>query len=47
MQSTFTYQNWTQEEIKRELNSGNACYPFADSHFVLLSAVPGHKDEIY
>jgi len=26
MQSTLMYQNWMQEGIKRELNSGNACY---------------------
>jgi hypothetical protein len=26
MQLTLTYQNWMQEEIKRELNSGNTCY---------------------
>jgi hypothetical protein len=23
---TLTYQNWMQEQIKRELNSGNACF---------------------
>jgi hypothetical protein len=37
--TTVTNQNWIQEEMKRRLNSGNACYHLFQKRFVVSSAV--------
>jgi hypothetical protein len=37
--TTVTNQNLIQEEIKRRLNLGNACYNFSSEPFVFSSAV--------
>jgi hypothetical protein len=42
--TTVTNQNLIQEEIKRRLNSGNACYPFSPGLSVILSPVKKCKD---
>jgi hypothetical protein len=38
-ETTVTNQNLIREEIKRILNSGNACYHSAQNFFVFSSAV--------
>jgi hypothetical protein len=39
LETTITDQNLIQEEIKRRLNSGNACYHSVQNHFVFSFAV--------
>jgi hypothetical protein len=42
--TTITNQNLIQEEIKRRLNSGNACYHFSSESFVFSSVVKKPKN---
>jgi hypothetical protein len=39
LETTITNQNLIQEEIKRRLNSGNACHHSVQNMFVFSSAV--------
>jgi hypothetical protein len=43
--TTVTNQNFIQEEIKRRLNSGNACHHSVREPFVFSSAIKKLKNE--
>jgi hypothetical protein len=43
--TTITNQNLIQKEIKRILNSGNACYNSVQNLFFFSSAVYKHKNQ--
>jgi hypothetical protein len=45
--TTVINQNLIQEEIKRRLNSGNACYPLVQNILVFSSAIEIVKIRIF